>query len=253
MKRFATDFWMGLFAPLRGLHLLATRRHLRVLAILPFLLSVLIFVVGGFFGLHSLLLPYAPVLSAKIIGFLGGATVMSGFLYWLALLVFVWPVLLFTLLYGLYLASRICAAPFFSLLAERVLIEEKVLPDAPFRIFPWLGASVRMFVVSLGKALVFTVLGAVLFFLSFIPVVNIFSSIGFLLIVAFDMTDYSFEALQLGLRRRFALFKSHFAVFLGFALALGLVFLIPGLSFFLFPASVAGGSDVVRRLIQASR
>jgi uncharacterized protein involved in cysteine biosynthesis len=47
---------------------------------------------------------------------------------------------------------------------------------------------------------------------------------------------------------RFAFFRQHFAVFVGLGVSLGLVFLIPGLNFFVLPASVAGGADLVRRL-----
>ncbi len=168
-------------------------------------------------------------------------------LYWAAV-IFSWPVLLLAVLYVSYLFTKLVGSPFYALLAERSLIALALLEDKPFRFVPWLRVSARMFVVSLLKTLLFAMFGALLFVATWIPGVNLAAAFGFLLIVSFDCADYSFEAMQMGFRDRLRYFREHFAYFCGFAGSLGLVFFVPGFNFFLLPAAVAGGSELVRRI-----
>lgn len=245
VKTVAVQFMNGFFSPARGLALILSRPRIRLFAILPFGLTAVIFIGGGVssFRYLSVLVPSAV---ESALGFLG---VHPGpFVYW-PLWIIAWLAAVFAVFYGLFILTRLIAAPFYGLLAERVLIEEGALPDEPFRLGPWLGIMLRMLGVSIARAVLFTAIGVVLFAMSFIPMLGFLSATGFLLIVALDLADYAFEALRMSLRQRLRFFRCHFPVFLGFALALGLVFLIPGLNFFLFPASVAGASDLVRRFL----
>jgi uncharacterized protein involved in cysteine biosynthesis len=69
-----------------------------------------------------------------------------------------------------------------------------------------------------------------------------------LILIGYDVTDYALEALQWSWERRVKFFRENFPAFIGLGAALGLVFLIPGLNFFLLPASVAGAAELVRKL-----
>jgi uncharacterized protein involved in cysteine biosynthesis len=165
-------------------------------------------------------------------------------------LILIWPASLFFLLYGLFVVNKVIAAPFLALLAEYHLIEAGVLADRPFHLRHWLAVGAKMFFVSLIKSIVFTILGVFLFFVSFIPVLNVVAVSGALLIVAFDLSDYAFEALQMGFRERIRFFLANLSTFSGIATAMGLVFFVPGLNVFSFPACVAGATDVVRRILR---
>lgn len=253
MNSIVDQLSVGFAAPLRGFRLIMKHRSVRRMAILPFLLSFLVFIVGLSIG-APFLIASVPVWSAGAVSVLGLTAVsfLGGLLYWVLLLL-LWPTAIIALLYLLFVVSKILGAPLYALLAEQVLKAEGVLQDSPFRLMPWLATNARMIWVSVLKSVLFLGVGGVLFVLSFIPGVALLTGFGFLLIVTFDLTDYSFEAVQMSLNDRLRFFRQHFLAFSGFALTMGLVFLIPGLNFFLFPAAVAGGSDMVRRYTKQAR
>lgn len=247
MKQVAQNFSIGFLAPFRGMGL-CFQRDVRLWAVLPFVLTFFIFVAGLSLG-WTPVMSLAPWASGIALGFFG--VLQGGWLFALLnglLLLVLWPLSFIIFVYSLYLVSKVIAAPLYSLLAEAVLRKGGLLPESPFQLGHWVRASTRLFWISLLKALLFLGVGVVLFVLSLIPVVGFFAALGFLLIASFDITDYSLEALQWGLRERLRFFFTQFPVFFGLALALGLVFLIPGLSFLLLPAAIAGAADMVRRL-----
>ncbi|MES2855904.1 MAG: EI24 domain-containing protein [Bdellovibrionota bacterium] len=163
--------------------------------------------------------------------------------------VLLWPPFILFLLYLLWILTRLLAAPFYLLLAERVLIESGAINDQKFHLVSWVRINVRMAIVSIIRTFSFALIGLVLFLLSFIPGAGIFTSICFLLIVTSDVCDYAFEAMQWSFPQRMAFLRQHFGFIAGFSVVFAFVFLIPGLNFFLLPASVVGATDVVRRLM----
>lgn len=247
MSTHAHGFGQGFLSPIRGLELIASNRRVRRLAIVPFALTFLVFIAGVFLGLPFIvhLIPFIAQNGVNAIGF---ATGSFGFIamYWLVT-VLAWPVAAFALLFVLFLISRLLATPFYSLLAERVLIERKLKPDDPFALSVWLRTLVPLMIVAIVKTVLFLIVGAMLFVLSFIPGLGAVTAFGFLLMAAFDVVDLSMEAMQMSLGERLKLFASEIPAFSGLAAAMGLVFLLPGLNFFLFPAAVAGGSEIIRR------
>jgi CysZ protein len=214
-------------------------------SVVPFFLSAIIFVVGLSFvpGLSGLL--HAGLEKSEILKSVGGFA--GQILFWVTLVV-AWTTGLVALLYILFLFTRLVAAPFYSILAEKTLVELSVIKEERFRLVPWLALTTKMFTVSLIRAIVFGIIGALLLLLSFIPGLGIATGIGFLMLAAYDVADYALEAMQLGFRDRIGFFRRHLIAFFGFGLVMGLVFLIPGLNFFLLPASVVGACDMVRRL-----
>lgn len=241
-------FSIGFMAPWRGLGLFVSKPRLQRYIIVPVLVSLAVFLFVGGFALYQLW-SLIPALALDAVSLIAPAA--AG---WFAVtlkfvvLVLLWPVMLIVLLYILLLATKVIGAPFHALLAERILIEEGVIMDRPFNFGEWMKLTLKMLWVSLIKVAIFVVVGAVLFLVSFFPGLNLIASFAALLLVAFDLADYSFEALQLGFRDRVRFFRVNLSAFAGLAAAMGLIFFVPGLNFFLFPASVAGASDVVRRL-----
>lgn len=241
-------FAIGFSSFFRGAGLLARSPRLWPFAVTPFLIGSVLLVWGLVWAFSNL----GGLVSGWVMGTEFAPEAIRGILRWVVLIL-IWPVAFIGLFYMTFLVTKVIAAPFHALLAERALIELKGIEDRPFVVREWLKISVRMFWVSLLKAFLFAVLGAILLLASFIPVVNLFAAFGFLLIVAFDCADYSFEARQMGLRERLRYFRSNLWYFFGFASSLGLVFFIPGFNFFMFPAAVAGGSDLVTSIASERR
>ena len=152
-----------------------------------------------------------------------------------------WPALALALMFILINLTRLIAAPFYGLLAASVFESNRRGASKNL-------TSFRQTRAALIKTSLFLVMGLVLGLLSFIPVVGCLTGFLFLILLSYDIVDYALDALDWPLERRFAFFKQHLAVFIGLGFSLGLVFLVPGLNFFVLPASVVGASDFVRRM-----
>lgn len=250
MTGFASEFLAGLLAPFVGALMIANQRALFRLAIVPFVITVLILTVGLAYGLPFITGLVVPFTNSLLTFF--GLKLNSGAGETLAKIFpfLIWPALALTLLFVLLSLTRLFASPFYSLLAERVLRSAGVLTSEKPGLKSWVAANVKQTRIALTKTPLFVVIGVVLGILSFIPGIGLFTSVAFVLLLAYDVTDYAFEALEWPLARRFEFFRKHLGLFLGLGCTLGLVLLIPGLNFFLLPASVCGASDAVRRMIR---
>jgi CysZ protein len=243
----------GLLAPINGASLIIQHPALRRLALIPFLLTIVVFIFGLAFGLPVITMFVTPF-TKTLMGWIGLRPTSSQGEWFLTLLpCLIWPALALALIYLLLTLTRLVAAPFYGLLAERALMKQGVLREEKLNTVPWLKRQARTSRTALVKTGLFLVLGVILGALSFIPGVGLFTSFAFLILLAYDVVDYSLEAMSMGVQQRVEFFRHHFAVFLGLGVALGLVFLIPGLNFFVLPASVAGGADLVRRLKPTDR
>lgn len=245
----AKGFALGFGAPLQGLRLLSTQPRLLKWAIAPFIVGLLFLIFGGFFG-FSFLVGLLPTGVANLFSMVGlSEQNLAYFLLYYGTLLLAWPVAIFALFYVLLLLAKLVAAPLFALLAEEVLRQRGAIRPKRFQLGPWLRSSLRMFCISLAKLVVFGAAGVFLFFLSIIPGLGFFTGFGFLVLVAYDMTDATFEAYEMSFAERMAFFRRHFGFFSGLALALGLAFLVPGLNFVLLPIAIAGSADMVRLLL----
>ena len=247
MKSAAKRLSVGFLALPRGLHLIATRPKILKWALMPFFLGVAVFLTGFFLGL-PFLMHLIPTLTSSALGLLFTShTLLFSIAYWTVLLL-AWPTSLFALFYFLFLLAKLMATPFYPLLAESALVEIGMMKPIPMWTQGWLASSGRLVAVSAAKTFIFAIAGTLLFFGSFFPGLAPVTAFGFLLIAAFDSVDASFEALHMGLGERLRFFRTEWLAFTGLGVAMGLVFFVPGLNFFLFPAAVVGGADLVRRL-----
>lgn len=245
MKEFLDSFYVGLKAPLKGAELIFSKPRIRHAAIVPFFIVMVTYVIGAFLGLPSLFhfIPWLANMAIATAG-LTKATFGAKFLYYILIIIAV-PVGTFSLFFALYLVSQFMAAPFYAILVDRVLIESGLKSDQPFDLLVWIKTSTHLLAVSFSKILIFGLFGLILLVLSLLPGFGLLSAFGFLLMTAYDVVDLSLEGIGMGLRKRISFFRSEFPTFMGLALTLGLVFLIPGLNFFLFPASISGGPSII--------
>lgn len=206
---------------------------LRLLAIVPMFLGFLLFLAGFLWGANNL-----SVLATETLLYLLPASV-EGWTSWLiypALFLF-WIAFLVLLIYFTYVLSLLISAPFMGFMAEGILRARGIKAD----ISMW-----SMMRIAIYKVFLFALVGVVLFVCSFIPGLNLLSSFGVFLILAFDCMDYSFEAHGLTLRARIRFFVNRLPVFLGMASALGLTLLVPGLTLLILPFAVSGAAVLYR-------
>ncbi len=240
------NFWNGFLTPLSGVRYLKSHPKLLALAIIPFLINI--FAVLLAFGVIINNGHWVDAVVTHVF-----VTMAVSWYLWLAQMAFkvlVWITFLIFAIAASYLVTQLLASPFSSLLAERTLVTAGGMEDRPFAFKSWASLSVRMFKVSLIKTIIFLVVGGVLLLISLFPIASFFAHFGLLLMLAFDSADYSFENLGFSLRQRIAFFFGNLSRFIGFAFALGIVLLIPGLNFFLFPASIVGASLLVSSVKQ---
>lgn len=253
MTRTVADVVAGFLIPWRGLGLVFSNARIMRFAALPFLVTILLFGTGLALGI-PLVTGWVTPLTGWIIGIFGiaSASTTASIMSWI-LPIALWPTLAIGLCLLIWMVARVAVGPLFTLLAEAVLVAKGGIEKKPFNFSEWTKTNVRMLSVSLVRAVVFGIAGLMLLVLSLIPAVGIVAGFAMLVILAFDLADYALEVYEWSLRERIAFYRRHFPVFFGFAMILGLVFLMPGLNFFLLPASVAGASDVVRRLVAESK
>lgn len=240
------NLWWGFSTPLNGIRYLRSNPKLMGLAIIPFLINTVAILLALGVVINNGHWVDAIVTSVF-------ADVATAWYYWLAQMTFkvlVWIALVIFVIIAAYLIAQLLASPFSSLLSERTLIRSGGMSDRPFQFRSWLSLSARMLKVSLAKAVVFLIMGSVLFVLSLIPVISLLAHLCLLLILAFDSADYSFENLGFSFGQRIRFFFANFSKFVGFAIALGIILLIPGLNFFLFPASIVGASLMITSVRQ---
>ena len=244
---FVSNFLNGFFAVFRGIAIIFSSKKMMTIAAAPVLLGVLAlvcfagYIIPHYMMIHhyfeSFLIQSFGVTSQNIFVEIGLQSLV--FLLVLALIL--------ASVYVLFLLTKLLASPFYALLARQVLKNRGILKANDLSFLRWMVLSFRTTAVNLIEISVFTVIGGVLFVFSFVPIINVLAAFGFFLIMAYDSTDYSLDVLNLSLSERVKYFLSHITQFCGFALAISLVVLIPGLNLILFAASVAGGSDLVSR------
>lgn len=240
-------FWEGLGAVIVGWRTLRRHRELRKYVYLPLILDLVIFLTVWGWGLGRI----GGWADSSLAGFNLGEfsqSLFSGILWVVFFLAF--TLLVF---YVVFLFSMIVASPFYALLAERTLVAKGTLKDRPFNFGGWLFFSLRMLTVSLLKAVLFSVLGFILFIFSFVPGLYPGSVAGFSLILAYDIADYSYEALGYGLRQRLRHFIENPVFFIGLAAAMGLTTPLLGFGLVFTPLAIigVGESRVMQRGTQA--
>jgi len=229
-------FSRGLFVPLSGLRLILSSPKKLILSALPFVIGIVLFVSAVSWG-YSHLGQWISSFSQDILplssSWLSYLKPVLGFLTWAGF------IMLGFLLS--YILISILAGPFLSLLAESV---HKTAGGRRSGRVGSAGLMLRMFILSLWKALLFLLVALFSFILWFFPPLNIVGAFLVLLTIAFDCMDYSFEVELMPLGDRFAFFKRHIGVFSGIAVSVFATSFVPGIFFLILPAYVAGAAKL---------
>jgi len=237
-------FTIGFKSVFSGISLIRRDAKILRLAIIPFCIDF-IALAGVFVWGSSRLSGWVDTTLGWMFSESGG--LLWNLVYWPFFLLS-WIIFLGLLFFAGYVVASLVAAPFNSLLAEATLEQLGVLPTKLFNLIHWLSHSLKMLLTALAKTLLFIVFAALLFGLSFMPILGILASFGMVMVMVFDSADYSFEALGYRLRERFTFFRQNLFYFAGSAGAMGLTLLVPGLNFILLPATVVGSANLIKQI-----
>ncbi len=209
-------FWLGFTFVFAGFKQFRERPGLKRWVILPLILDLLIFILGIYLGtkyIHGLLLRI---------------------LYFIFYLFFV------------YVSASIIGSPFYRILASKTLDQLGYTRDYK-DLNSRLAHSSRMMIASFGRAAILISCSAILFILSFVPVLNFLAAfVGFVLI-AFDLTDYTFALKGYHLVKRFRFLLQAWAEYFGMAVFIGLTAFIPGLIVLCMPFGIVGATIVAHK------
>lgn len=248
-------FVRGFATPFRGMLLVFSSFRLLILAIIPFWLCFfsLIYFLWAMWNSSFSLVPYlmewVPGLYSfteklKIGEFSFVAAVVQG-TFWFFLLIFA--------SYFSYVLLSIVGAPFYSLMADRVLMRRGVEVQVKNSFMRWLYSTLRMLIISLAKLFFFLGLSMILFVISFFTIGLLLVPVGLSLMMAYDCMDFSFECRTMSLKERIHYFFTHFALFAGLALAILVISVIPGLFTIALPFFIAGGAAAFADIQLASK
>ncbi len=250
MTHFIHRFLKGAAAPIQAFKYCLSHKTLWKYILAPFCLSLVIFGVFFYYAISytESLVTFGSLITWGL-GLLFDQPI--GFLYNLLFYTLSFVSYVFVIgfiIFITFLFANLIALPFNALLAEKVMTLDAgyTLPHHGF--VSWIKFNIRMLLIGLAKALVFLLIGLMLFIMGFIPILQIVSVILGALIIAFDCWDYALELRGMSLRQRFCVFYSHFWELSGFGMVVGLTFLLPGLNFFLLPIAVIGGTRIVHEL-----
>lgn len=232
------DFLAGFLLLLHGGSLVVRHQQLRQRAVKPFLLTMVLYVIGGAFLVHTarerlaLLLnqpdPWYLILGQAMLAFVTVAGVVV-----VALFAFV-------------LVARIIASPFLAQLSEDT--ERQIrgqITEEPFTVRTFVGDFGR----AIGHSLALVCLLGVTFPLSFIPVIGpivwIGSGWGLL---AYDFASFILDRRHWSLREKYSLLRSAWPRVLGFGAATFVLMAVPLGGLIALPAATVAGTLLVLEL-----
>jgi len=232
------DFVAGCFLLLHGGALVLHHQQLRQRAVKPFLLTLVLYVIGGVFLVHTARERLALLLNQPdpwylIIGEVALALVTVAGIVAVALFAFV-------------LVARIIASPFLAQLSQDT--ERQVRGQVNEESF-----DVRTFVGDFGRAIghsvVLLCLLGVTFPLSFIPVIGpiVWISSGWGLL-AYDFASFTLDRRHWSLKEKYRILRSAWPRVLGFGAATFVLMAVPLGGFIALPAATVAGTLLVLEL-----
>lgn len=235
-----SEFFLGLAFWVRGWATLLHRPKLLALALVPVFSSIVltgVLVIGVILRL--------PQWARYLTGFVQEAAplwVQAALYYSIVLGAGFLVIMSFT--YVAYLIHALIASPFYSIIAERILLEPGADEKANWR--DRVRLSWGLFKITLLKAVLYLFLGAVLFLMSFFPGLNAAALFCAWALVAYDCLDFSFEILGLSWRERLRRLFEKRILWMGMSFGLALTLLIPGLTLLVIPGAIVGAAQSLR-------
>ncbi|MBE8221584.1 MAG: hypothetical protein HAW60_02525 [Bdellovibrionales bacterium] len=149
-------------------------------------------------------------------------------------------ILLFYIIFSIF---SIISSPFNLFLAESLCEKKNFSIAAELKVLKKIKLFFFLLKVSLKRLFIFSILGAVFFVLSFLPVVSVFSNFAIMWIISLDSMDYVMELKAMPLIKRLKFSFTFFTFFLGLSSFLSLSFLIPGALLIAFPFIVLASTE----------
>ncbi|PID99989.1 MAG: sulfate transporter CysZ [Thiothrix nivea] len=214
---------------------LITQKGIRPFVVVPLLVNIVIFSAGIWFA------------STQVGGLM--QRLLPDWLSWLEWLL--WPLffllIFFAVFYTFSIIANLIAAPFNSILAERVEKRLKGLPVPDFQGYQSLpGIVARTFRSEFSKLLYAAKWLILLLLITVIPVINVVAPFAWAVygawMLAITYADYPMANHELYFKDELPLLKKHRACALGFGGMLSLMTLIPVVNFLVIPVGVAGGT-----------
>lgn len=231
------NFLAGIGYLFQGL-LLISKKGIRPFVVIPLLVNIVVF---------SLAIWLAKAQFDSIMEALLGW--LPSWLSWLQWLLYpLFAVLILVAIYYVFtIVANLIAAPFNSLLAEKVEQHLKGLPMPEFKGYKAMLKIVGKTILSESRKLLYMLKWLpLLIIISFIPVLNLFSPFAWALfgawMLALQYTDYPMGNHELFIKDELKRLRTHRASSLGFGGAVTLMTMIPILNFLAMPVAVAGGT-----------
>lgn len=238
-------FFRGFLIPVQGVFLVFTNMRLFLLAIIPFWLAVFlaIYMIANFWSHSTSLMPFVMNWMPGFATFADQIKVGQFSLFAALFQGVFWVFLVLFALYFSYIVLSILGSPFYSLMADRILIRKGIQPHLKNNLIRWLYTSLRMFIISIVKLIFFVGLTSFLFVVSFWSFGLMLVPLVVCLMIAYDCIDFSLECMNYSFSQRWRYFNDHFSLFLGLALAILICSFIPGLFTISLPFFIAGGAE----------
>lgn len=250
-----SHFVRGFAIPFRGMFIVFSSFRLFLLAVLPFWLCLFGFIYtlwlvwNSTFTIVPYLMDWVPGLynfteKLKIGEFSLVAAIVQG-TFWFFLLIFA--------SYFSYIVLCIVGAPFYALMADRILLRHGVSVQVQNNFLRWLYTLVRMLIVSIIKIVFFLGLSLILFVISFFTIGMFLVPLCLSLMMSYDCMDFSFECVTMSLKERLRYFLDHLSLFMGLALAILVIGVVPGLFTIMLPFFIAGGAAAFSDIHKAEK
>ncbi len=245
------DFIRGFLSLFQGFALLR-HKGIRPFVVVPFLINVVIFSLAVW------------ILYEQFEMLMGHFTfVLPGWLSWLSWLTYLFTFLftglvLIAVYYSFTIIANLVAAPFNSLLAERIEQKLEGLPVPEFQGFKSIPSLVGRTVASEMKKIAYMLKWLVLLLIiTFIPGLNIIAPFAWALygawMLAIQYFDYPMGNHELFFKEELVVIKSHRMLALGMGAGLALMMMIPVLNFFTMPVGVAASTVLWVRQVSKMR
>lgn len=237
-------FLQGISFAFSGFSLII-QKGIRPFVVVPLLINIVVFSFGIWFASSQF-----TGLMEKMLGWL------PSWLSWLEYLL--WPLfaaLIFIAVYYTFtIVANLLAAPFNSLLAERV--EQKIngLPVPEFQGYKALVGTIGKTILSEGRKVLYMLKWLpVLIIISIIPVVNFIAPFAWAAygawMLSLQYTDFAMGNHEIYVKQELELLRKNRSVALGFGGTLTILMMIPVVNFLVMPVGVAGGTAFwVKRL-----
>jgi len=229
------SFVFGFKLPIEASKLIATKKSLMLLSILPILatLALYYYAIGG---LQLYLQQYFRDL------ILGMGWSPDGWLSWTIGIV-LQLVLLIVAALSFAFSSSIIASPFNDFLAERTEKHSTLLPADSGN----LGNQIKLILIDLGKAVAAGTIGILAILLSWVPILNLFVFVLTFLLITFQYISYPQTRRGIRFWPSARFLWRHLYACTGFGFIITLMFAVPFLSSFFLPLAVVGGTLLFAR------